>query len=75
MPMPMMQIGIMRVLVAQGLMPMPVRVRLRYRTIVRVPMMRVVNVTVFMLQGFVLMFMLVPFGKVEPKTKAHETAP
>ena len=70
--MPMMQIRIVRVLVAQGPMPMPVRVRSRYRNIVMVLMMRVVNVAVFMLQGFVLMFMLVSLGEVQINAECHQ---
>ena len=35
-------------------------------------MMFVVNVAMFVLQDVVLMFMLVPFGKMQPKTKADK---
>ena len=35
-------------------------------------MVLVVNVAVFVLQGFVLMFMFMPLGKVQPKPAAHQ---
>jgi hypothetical protein len=51
----MMRIRIMRVLVANGLVPMPVGMRLRYRNVM---MVLVVNVAKRVLQGFVPMLML-----------------
>jgi hypothetical protein len=70
--MPMMQIRIMRVLVANGLVPMPVGMWLRYWDIMMVLMMFVVNVAVLMLKDIVLMLMLVPLGEVQPKPAAHQ---
>lgn len=57
-PVTVVEVGIVRVGVAQGLVPVPVRVRFAKRTVMAVLVMLVVNVTVFMLQLF--MAMLVP---------------
>jgi hypothetical protein len=47
--------------------------RLRcWNIIMTVPMMFVVNVAVFMLKHVVLMLMLVPLDKVQPKPAAHK---
>ena len=46
--------------------------RVRYWDIMMVLMMFVVNVAMFVLQGFVLMFVFMPLGKVQPKPAAHQ---
>ena len=45
---------------------------LRYWNIMTVLMVFVVNVAVFMFQDVVLMHMLMPLGKMQPKTNAHK---
>ena len=72
MAVPVMQIRIVGVFVPDRLMPMPVRMRLRYGSIVPVLVVLVVNVAMFMLQDVVLMLVLMPLGKMQPKTKAHQ---
>ena len=57
----------MRMLVPHRLVLMPVRVRLGYGTIVMMLMVIVVDMTMLMRQRLVRMFMLVPFGEVEPQ--------
>ena len=61
----MMQIGIVRVLVAHRFVPMPMRVRLGHRPIVMVPVMLVMHVSVLVLQSFVLVLVVVPLGEVQ----------
>jgi hypothetical protein len=53
MTMAMMQVGIVRMLVPHRLVLMPVRVRLRHRTVVAVLMVFVVHVAMFMRYRFV----------------------
>lgn len=72
MPMPTMEIRIVRVLMPNRLVPMPMGMRLYYRHVMSVLMMFVVNVAMLMFQNVVLMFMLMPFGKMQPKTNAHK---
>ncbi len=60
------QVGIVRVLVPQRFVAMPVRVRLAYGTIVLVLMMLVMDVAVLVLQRFMLVPMGVPLGQMEP---------
>ena len=76
MAMPVMEIGIVRVPVHQRLMPVPMAVRLALRVAgqMRVLMVRVVSVPVFMLEGFMRMFMLVAFREMQPQTKCHQSA-
>jgi hypothetical protein len=50
MPVLMMQVRIMNMGVAQGLMAVPMRMRFHHRAFVIVLMMRVVDVSVFMLE-------------------------
>ena len=63
----MMQIGIMRVLVPHRLVLMPMRVRFSYWPVVVVLVMIVVDMPVFVRKRFVKMFVLMPFGKMQPK--------
>lgn len=70
MPMSVMQIGIMRMLVSNGLMPMPVRMRLRNLVNMKMPVVLVVDVTVFVFQDFMLVFMLMPLCQTnDPRRK------
>jgi len=62
----MMQVGIMRMGVAQRLMPMPMRMRVRHRSVMRVLMVRVVPMAVLVFDRLVLMLVLMAFGEVHP---------
>ena len=68
--MPMMNIGIVRVLMRQNRMFMPVRMRAigarRERTVVRMLMMRVVRMAVFVRDCFVCVRMGVTLGQMQP---------
>ena len=59
-------------LVPHRLVLVPMRMRLGYRTVVVMLVMSVVNVTVLMRKRLVKMFMLMPFGEMEPKPNAHQ---
>jgi hypothetical protein len=61
---PMMQIRIMRMRVVQRRMAVPMRIRLRNRHLMLMPVMAVVPMTVLVFQR--LMLMVVPFGEVHP---------
>jgi len=61
---PMMQIRIMRMRVAQRRMAVPMRIRLRNRHLMLMLVMPVVPMTVLVFQP--LMLMVVPFGEVHP---------
>ena len=63
---PVMQVGVMRMRVPQGRMPMPVGMRLRHRPVMRVPMVRVMFVAVLVFERLVLMFVIVAFGEMHP---------
>src|SRR6516164_2791803 len=71
---PVMQVGIMRVLVDEKamLMRMAVRFAVRIGRRMRVPMMRVVDMPVLMKERFVHMLVLVFFGKMQIHTRGHE---
>ncbi len=62
-----MQIGIMRMLVAHR--PVPVRVRMRFadRSVMTMSVVRVMRVRMFMLQRLMYMVMLVPLGQMHPQ--------
>jgi len=72
--MPMMKVGVVRVLVAQGRVAMPVGMRLvgGLTRSVGMPMVHVVGVTVLMRQRLVSMLMLMPFGEVEIDADGHQ---
>ena len=40
--------------------------RLRHRSVVAVPMMRIMDVAVLVLERLVLVFVIMPFGQVHP---------
>lgn len=62
----------MRVLMAKRFMAMPVGMRLRHRFAMKVSVVLVVEVTVFVFQDLMLVFMLMPLGQMQPKTTAHQ---
>jgi len=68
------QVGEMDVSVAHRLVPVPVGVRFRGRAVVGVPVMRVVRVAVLVIERIVPVFVLVPLGKMQPETEAHQQA-
>lgn len=74
MPVGVMHVGHVRVPVAQS--DMPVRVRVRFALgiagTVHVPVMFVVDMSVDMLQRFMLMLVFVAFGQVKPDADRHE---
>ena len=65
-------VRIMRMRVTQCCVPMPVRMRLRYGTLMGVLMMRVVLMRVLMFDRFVQMFMVVLLGQMRPQPEAHQ---
>ena len=73
MPVPMMNVWVMRVDVHQRLVPMRVRVRLARRIIrnVQVPMVLVVRMEMFMLQRLVYMLVLVTLRQMQPHAERH----
>jgi hypothetical protein len=74
MPMPMMDIGKMRMAVKQRLVTVLVGMRLFAQPIrlVRVPMVRIVDVHVVVRQRFVQMLVIVPFVQMEPDAESHQ---
>lgn len=60
------QIGTVRMAVAEWHVPMQVRVRLRHRPAMSVLMMLIVNVSVLVLQPLVGMLVAVALGQVQP---------
>ena len=68
----MVQIRVMRMLVSHRLMLMPMRVRFGNPAVVVMLVMSVVNVTVLVRKRFVQMFVLVPFGEMEPQPESHQ---
>jgi len=72
--MPVVQIGIVRVLVTDRRMPMPMAMGFVRRVVCEVCMlmMSIVNVPVFMFEYVVLVFVLVRFGNVQVKADRHQ---
>src|SRR4051794_22750645 len=67
------QVGIVRMFMPQRLMAVPVGMRLRRaQSFMRVLMVLVMHMSVLMFQKLMLMFMLVPFRKVQPHTESHQ---
>jgi hypothetical protein len=60
--------------VAQRLVSVPVRMRLRYWPIMGVLVMLVVRVAVFVFEFLVPMLMLMALRQVQPEAKAHQSA-
>ncbi len=65
------QIGIMRMLVAHRFVPVQVGMRLIDRPIVMVAMMRVVRMGMGMFQRLMTMVMFVALGQVQPNAQRH----
>ena len=74
MPVPVMNVGVMRVRMKQGLVPVRVAVRLASRVVrtVGVLVMFIVGVEVVMLHRFVLMLVFMAFGQVQPHPQSHQ---
>ena len=66
MAMPVVQVGVMRVGVAQRRVAVPMRMRFADRPIMRVPVVRVVPMAVLVLERLVRMLVLVPFDQMHP---------
>ena len=66
MAMPVVQVGVMRMGVAQRRVAVPMRMRLADRPVVRVPVVRVVSMAVLVFERLVRMLVLVPFGEMHP---------
>ena len=75
-PVGVVHVGDMRVLVAQALVPVPMRMRLAWRIVCRmlVLMVLVVHVAVEVLHGLVLMLVLMVFSHMQPDTETHQNA-
>ena len=71
-PVPVMQIGVMRVLVPHRLVLMPMRVRFGHRAGMVVLVVIVVDMAVFVRKRFVQMFVLMSFGEMWPKPQSHQ---
>ena len=67
-----MEIGIMGMLVAHRLVPVPMRVGLGHRPVMQVLVMLVMHVAVLMLQSFMGVLVLMTFGKMQPKSNRHQ---
>lgn len=68
----MVQVRKVRMCVAQGLVPVPMGVRLDHRLFMPVLVMLVMDMTVFVLNEDVFVIMPVPLGQVHPKPEAHQ---
>ena len=69
-----MQVGVVRMAMHQGRVPMQMRVRLArwvFRTVAML-VMRVVSVPVLVLHRFVNVLMLMSFGQMEPQAQRHQ---
>ena len=74
-PMPMMDVRVVRMAVQQRLVAMLVGMRLLSAPggVVRVPMVRVVNVQVIVSERFVPMLVFVPLGQMQPDAERHRS--
>jgi hypothetical protein len=66
MAMPVMQVGVMRMGVAQWRVTVPMRMRFADRPVMPVPVVRVVSMTVLVFERLVRMLVLVAFGEMHP---------
>jgi len=71
-PMAVMEVGIVHVLVPHRLVLMPMGVRLGDWSVVVMLVMFVVDMPVLVRERFMKMFVLVPFGEMQPKAKPHQ---
>ena len=74
MPVPVMQIGVMWVSVSQRFMTVPVRMRLAVRAIMPMLVVFIMNVSMFVFERIMLVFVLMVFGYVHPKSETHHGA-
>lgn len=58
--------------VAQGLMPMPMRMWLRHYALVRMLVVLVMQMAVLVFQRVVFVFMNMAFRQMQPEAHAHE---
>ena len=72
--MAMVDVRVMRMLVSQRFMPVPVRMRLGHRPLVHMAMMVVVDVAVLMLDRLMRVVVLMAFGQMQPEAKRHQRA-
>lgn len=70
--MPVMQIRVVRVLVPHRPVFMPMGVWLGYGPVVAVLVMIVMDMPVLVRERFVNMFVLMPFGEMQPKPQSHQ---
>jgi hypothetical protein len=72
--MPMMEVRVMGMAVDEPRVRVPTRVRLAGGILAAmlVPMMVVVAVPVFVFEGLMRMFVIVPFGQVQPESRPHQ---
>ena len=66
MAMPVMQVRVMRMRVAQRRVAVPMRMRFADRPVMRVPVMRVVSMAVLVFERLVRMLVLMAFGEMHP---------
>ena len=66
MAVPVMQVRVVRMGVAQRRVAVPMRMRFADRPLMRVPVVRVMSVAVLVLERLVRMLMLVTFGQMHP---------
>ena len=66
MAMPVVQVGVMRMGVAQWGVAVPMRMRSADRPVMRVPVMRIVSMAVLVFERLVRMLMLVALGEMHP---------
>ena len=66
MAMPVMQVGVMRMGVAQRRVAVPMRMRFADRPVMRVPVVRVVAMAVLMLERVMAVLVVVALGEVHP---------
>lgn len=74
MPVSVVQVGIMRVGMAQRFVSVPVGVRFAEGAVMGMLVVGVVDVAVVMLQHVVQVVMVVTLGQVQPKPKRHQPA-
>jgi hypothetical protein len=70
----MVQVGVVRVLVSQRFMSVPMRMRLRVGTVTTMLVVFVMCVHVLMLERFMGMLVFVPLRQVHPQADGHQRA-
>ena len=74
MTVPMMQIRIVRMPMAHRLVAVPRRVRFSDRSVVGMPMVVIMDMSMFVFERLMEVFVLVPFGEVHPEADRHQDA-